>query len=154
MDLALNSLQRLICHKTQPTIKYRHGDKRKTNSLTKKSRRYYSVCFLRVLEEAKVVAGQIVVASIRQYTYSQRPGRVVIPGREEHRRTRTNSLFRFYAVWLSLFSLVVKITKKNRFDGVEATKIAMMAGPRNIPEASLQQCKRNHGRNYFVGEAM
>ena len=44
-------------------------------------------------EETRVVAGQIMAASPRQCTCSQRPVHPAVPGREEHRRTGTTSLF-------------------------------------------------------------
>ena len=44
-------------------------------------------------EERRVAAGQIMAASPRQCTCSQRPEHPAVPGREQHRRTGTTSLF-------------------------------------------------------------
>ena len=41
-------------------------------------------------EETRVVAGQIVAVSPRQWTCSKHLEHPVVLGREEHRRTRTN----------------------------------------------------------------
>ena len=55
-------------------------------------------------EETRVVAGQIVAASPRHCTCSQRPQHPAVPGREEHRRTGTTSLFtRSCSVWFFSF---------------------------------------------------
>ena len=50
------------------------------------------------------VAGSIVAASRRQCTCSQRPEHPAVPGREEHRRTGTTSLFTWScSVWFFFF---------------------------------------------------
>ena len=55
-------------------------------------------------EEMRIVAGQIRAASPRQCTCSQRPEHPAVPGREEHHRAGTTSLFTWpCSVWLFSF---------------------------------------------------
>ncbi|CAM1306317.1 Uncharacterised protein r2_g1611 [Pycnogonum litorale] len=97
---------------------------------------------LGVREETRVATGQIVAASQRQCTCSQRPEHPSVPGRDEHHRTGTTSLDSpdLAPCDFFLFPKLKGAIKRTRFEGVEAVKRAVTTELRAIPEESFHQC--------------
>ena len=117
-----------------------------------------------VYEETRVVVGQIMAASPEQCTGSQYPKYMAVTGQEKQHYTETTSQFIWSFSFPFLFPKLKEIIKRTRFEGMKATKSAIMTEQRGIPEESFQQCieawQRKMGKSirlegdYFEGETM
>lgn len=81
-------------------------------------------------EGTRLVAGQIIAASTRQWDCTQRPEQPAVPDHGEHRRMGTTSLFSwsctFFSNFLKHFPKHKGIIKWVRFEGVVAVKWDVM----------------------------
>ena len=125
----------LRCEKHRPLWVFATRPDNQSASLQKNPAAFAS---LSAREETRVVAGQIVAASTRQYTCSQCLEHLAVLGREEHRRVGTTSLFTWpCSMWPFSFPMFKEVIRGTRFKDAEAIKRAVTTELKGISEESF-----------------